>query len=375
MLSLVDILSGYEIRYKNYLKKNDVESAKREMEKILRSLDEEGVMPSEYRQIRKIFLNLFDSYISISDISNAAKTFDYLVAIKTDLDQIKPRAITLIKDAYNKKINIDKTLKSIRDIYSNDKDVIESLNQTTKSQAASVKTEKIEIRTTEKKEEIKDKKRIDLALELAGEYEKKNNFTLALDIITDLLKSYPNNNDALKMKARLELKVKKTEPLSSKTNTKSYTVETKPVETKPVETKPVETKPVETKPVETKPVETKPVETKPVETKPVETKPVETKSVETKPVETKPVETKPAQDQNPIDDIINIIDSGDLAKANQKSLEMITKNPKEPKYWLLRAVIAYKNKDVKAYQNFISYASRLDKNIMNDTIFKRYIEK
>ncbi|MEM4057908.1 MAG: hypothetical protein QXZ12_04155 [Thermoplasmata archaeon] len=365
MLSLVDILSGYEIRYKNYLKKNDVESAKREMEKILRSLDEEGVMPSEYRQIRKIFLNLFDSYISISDISNAAKTFDYLVAIKTDLDQIKPRAITLIKDAYNKKINIDKTLKSIRDIYSNDKDVIESLNQTTKSQAASVKTEKIEIRTTEKKEEIKDKKRIDLALELAGEYEKKNNFTLALDIITDLLKSYPNNNDALKIKARLELKVKKTEPLSSKTNTKSYTVETKPVETKPVETKPVETKPVETKPVETKPVETKPVETKPVETKPVETKPVETK----------PVETKPAQDQNPIDDIINIIDSGDLAKANQKSLEMITKNPKEPKYWLLRAVIAYKNKDVKAYQNFISYASRLDKNIMNDTIFKRYIEK
>ncbi|MGC8630716.1 MAG: hypothetical protein ACP5T1_07025, partial [Thermoplasmata archaeon] len=259
MLSLVDILSGYEIRYKNYLKKNDIESAKKEMEKILRTIDEEGVMPSEYRQIRKIFLNLFDSYISISDILNAAKTFDYLVAFKTDLEQIKPKAITLIKDAYNKKINIDKTLKTIRDIYGNDKDVMGSLNQTIKSQAQSVKTEKIEIRTTEKKEEVKDKKVIDLALELAGNYEKKNNFSLALDIITDLLKSYPNNNDALKMKARLELKVKKTEPLISKTSTKSYTVETKPVETKPVETKPVETKPVETKPVETKPVETKPV--------------------------------------------------------------------------------------------------------------------
>jgi tetratricopeptide (TPR) repeat protein len=325
VISLADILAGYEIRYKNYLKKNDIDSAKKEMEKILRSLDEEGAMPSEYRQIRKIFLNLFDSYISISDILDAARTFDYLVGLKTDLEQIKPKAITLIKDAYTKKTNIDKTLKTIREIYSNDKEVIETLDQTTKSQAASVKMEKVEVRAAEKKEEIKDRKAIEMALELAGNYEKKNNFTLALDIITDLLKTYPTNNDALKIKARLELKLKKAEPLSSKTETKAHVVETKPVETKPVETKPVETKPVE--------------------------------------------------NENPVDDIIKIIDSGDLVRANQKSLEMISKNPKEPKYWLLRAIIAYKNKDINAYQNFISYASRLDKNIMNDNIFKRFFQK
>jgi hypothetical protein len=304
VLSVIDILLGYEVRYKNYLQKDDIASAKKEMESLLKTIDEEGVMPWESRQVKKIVLNLFDSYISISDILNAARTFDYLIALKTDKEQMQPKAVVLIKSAYDKKTNIDKTLRSIRGIYKDDKEVLDTLSLTTKSQVASVKTEKIEARNIEKKEELKDKKVIDMALELANNYEKKNNFTLSLDIITDLLKTYPNNNDALKMKTRLEAKIRKLEPVEAKPVTK--------------------------------------------------------------------VES-PAEHLNLIAEIIKNIESGELAKANEKSLEMITKNPKEPKYWLLRAIIAYKNKDLKAYQNFISYALRLDKNIMNDEIYKRYI--
>lgn len=303
MLSLTEILSSYEIEYMTYLKKNDINNAKKVMEKIFKMVDEEGVMPSEFRQVHKIFFNLFDSYISISDFLNAAKTFEYLVALRANLNQIKPRAITLIKNAYNKKINIDNTIKTIKNIFGNDKEVMDVFNQFNTSHTQINKTENKEIIKNEKNVDLKDRKVIDLALELADVYEKKSNFIMALQIINDLLKDYPNNEDALKMKSRLEIKIKNNEELN-----------------------------------------------------------------------TMP-ETKNILNQNPINDIINLIDSGDLVKANQKSLELISKNPNEPKFWLLRAVIAYKNKDFNAYRNFISYASKLDKNILNDSIYKKYIEK
>ncbi|MBR4101912.1 MAG: hypothetical protein IKK51_08570 [Oscillospiraceae bacterium] len=76
----------------------------------------------------------------------------------------------------------------------------------------------------------------------------------------------------------------------------TYTVkEEEPTETDPTETDPTETDPTETDPTETDPTETDPTETDPTETDPTETDPTETDPTETDPTETDPTETDPTQ--------------------------------------------------------------------------------